>query len=147
MSNQFKDFLSGLRAQKLTEFGAVILGNDVRKTLEIEYPSYEELKGMDSYDIKRTFDKIGLAEMSAIDYVRNVLLNEGKYIRVEKGNYRILLPSENTEQIESYISSADKKLSRALKLSRNTPQRGGEKSEQLEARIMLKRQSHRHRSK
>ena len=107
-----KSLLEGLRQNGLLEFGSVIDGDLVRKILGLEYPEY---------GTKKDFDEIALSELKAIDYVRNILLGEGKYIASNNGGYRILLPSENHGQIESYIGQADRKLRRAQKLSRNTP--------------------------
>jgi hypothetical protein len=113
-----KDLLSKLDSEKQLEYGAVILGEDVRNHLDLPLPSIE---GKTIQQVKRELDSVALMEMAAIDYVRNVLLGRGMYIKNDNGNYRILLPSENKVQIEAYVSSADRKLSRALKLSRNTP--------------------------
>jgi hypothetical protein len=78
-----------------------------------------------------------------VDYVRKILLREGKYLAQTKGNYRILLPSENAAQVESYMSSADKKLKRALILSKNTPAdtKTMRDADQVQARIIVKRES------
>lgn len=143
MSNRNgKDLLSELESRKLIEFGKVIMGDDVRTILGIEYPDFE---GMDYKALKRALGTIALAEMAAIDYVRNVLLGRGMYLKFANENYRILIPSENKAQIEQYISSADRKLSRALKLSRNSPVPDSERRDcQMESRIMLKRSGMRH---
>ena len=107
-----KDLLLELRQRGLLEFGSVIKGSEVRDILGIAYPEY---------GTKKDFDEVALFELGAIDYVRNVLLGEGKYISSDRGDYRILLPSENKRQIDAYMSQADRKLRRAHKLSRNTP--------------------------
>jgi hypothetical protein len=92
---------------------------------------------------KAQFDALALREMAVIDYVRNILLGRGMYLAYSFGIYRILLPSENLQQVESYISAADNKLSRALKLSRNSPKEVdiASKNHQTSARIMMKRES------
>lgn len=107
-----KELLSALRARELLEYGSVIKGDDVREILGIEYPEY---------GTKKDFDEVALAELGAVDYVRNVLLGEGKFIASHQGDYRILLPSENKRQVDAYMQQADRKLRRAQKLSRNTP--------------------------
>jgi hypothetical protein len=107
-----KDLLNALRDRGLLEYGSVIKGDDVREILGVEYPEY---------GTKKDFDEVALAELGAIDYVRNVLLGEGKFITSHQGDYRILLPSENRRQVDAYIAQADRKLRRAQKLSRNTP--------------------------
>lgn len=107
-----KELLSALRARGLLEYGSVIKGDDVREILGIEYPEF---------GTKKDFDEVALAELGAVDYVRNVLLGEGKFIASHQGDYRILLPSENKRQVDAYMQQADRKLRRAQKLSRNTP--------------------------
>jgi hypothetical protein len=130
-----KDLLHTLRSRGLLEYGSVILGKDVRETLGIFYPEV---------GTKKDFDEVALAEMSAIDYVRNVLLGEGKYLTSQQGDYRILLPSENRRQIESYMSQADKKLRRALKLNRNTPQNDAySPSDNIHVRMQMKLENQR----
>ena len=127
-----KDLLSYIRTNKLDEFGSIILGEDVRNILGLVMPEV---------GTKRDFDNVVMAELQAIDYCRNVLLGEGKYLTSTKGDYRILLPSENAKQVDSYVSSADKKLKRALKLSRNTPTYSDKQPCNKHVRIEMKRQS------
>lgn len=107
-----KELLTTLRDRGLLEYGSVIKGDEVREILGIEYPEV---------GTKKDFDEVALAELGAVDYVRNVLLGEGKFIASHQGDYRILLPSENKRQVDAYMSQADRKLRRAHKLSRNTP--------------------------
>ena len=132
MSNhKGKELLASLEEMGLIEYGSVIHANLVRKVLGIEYPDVAS---------KKVFDALSLAELAGVDYVRNVLLGRGMYLCQHLGNYRILLPSENAKQVELYVSSADKKLNRALKLTRNTPQIDVVcKSNQTEARIIMKK--------
>lgn len=107
-----KELLNTLRNRGLLEYGSIIKGDDVREILGIEYPEV---------GTKKAFDEVALAELGAVDYVRNVLLGEGKFITSHHGDYRILLPSENKRQVDAYMKQADRKLRRAHKLSRNTP--------------------------
>lgn len=126
-----------LRDNGLTEYGSEIPSELVHKELEIEMPSYAA---------KAVYDRLAIIELAAIDYCRNVLLGDGKYLAGTRTGYRILLPSENKGQIDSYMSSADKKLARALKLSRNSVA-DSVTHNQTEARIMLKRTESRYGSK
>lgn len=123
-----------LREQGLLEYGSIIPLSLVHKFLGIVVPDV---------GTKADFDKLSLLELAAIDYVRNILLGEGKYLTGSTDGYRILLPSENATQVEQYISSADKKLSRALKLSRNSPHMQSSLPDQIEARILMKQTSFR----
>jgi hypothetical protein len=134
-----KDLLSLLRAAGLTEYGATFSGDQVRGWLGIEMPHVAS---------KRTFDALALQELSAIDYCRNQLLDEGKYLRTDGTGYRILLPSENMVQIEAYHKAASRKLKRAQKLVRTTPPTDGhhEPADNVLARLLLK-QDHMKRSK
>ena len=101
-----------LEDKGLLDYGSVIRGDMIRKELEIELPTI---------GTKQDFSNAALAELKAVDYVRNILLGQGKYLASTSDSYRILLPSENAVQIEKYINSAMGKLKRSQKLSRNTP--------------------------
>lgn len=121
--------LEQLRDDGLTEYGSHIETAYVHRAIGLQVPEVAT---------REVFNRIGLVEMAAVDYCRAALLNEGKYLSGCRGGYRVLLPSENKSQIDSYMSSADTKLCRALKLSRNTPKEVGVAHDQVEARIMLK---------
>lgn len=127
-----KCLLAWMREQGLTEYGSIVSQDTVRGVIGIEMPDVAS---------KRVFDGLALRELSATDYVRNVLLGEGKYLAQDRGEYRILLPSQNHEQVERYMSNADSKLKRALKLVRNMPQvdiHGP--PDNLRARLLMKRE-------
>ncbi len=95
------------------EYGAVIPSKKLREIYgiaEIEYPA-----------MKHEINTQALQELAVTDYIRNKLLNDGKYLKGERDSYRVLIPSENAAQVLSYMNSADNKLKRGLKLNRNTP--------------------------
>lgn len=121
---------SELEKRGLFEYGSVIPTTLVRELLGIKYPEVAS---------KAVFDTLSMLELSAIDYCRNILLGHGKYLTGTKHGYRVLLPSENRAQVDAYVSSADRKLSRALKLSRNTPKEADNKADQTEVRLLMKR--------
>ncbi|MFZ2125398.1 MAG: hypothetical protein WAV01_02115 [Candidatus Saccharimonadales bacterium] len=127
-----KELLTAMENAGFCDYGSVIPGQFVRNVIGLSYPEVAT---------KAVFDQLALAELSAVDYVRNVLLGRGMYLTYVRGNYRILLPSENVKQVESYINSADSKLSRALKLSKNTPKMVDtyQHNDQTHARILMKR--------
>lgn len=129
MSDAKRDLLAALQAAGLLEWGAVIPRQFVHEALGLEFPEV---------GTKAVFDKLTLVELSAIDYVREVLLNQGKYIAGTPSGYRVLLPSENQDQINLYMAAADRKLKRAMKLNRSTPAQVGSSPDQTEARILLK---------
>lgn len=124
-----RGLLAGLEERNLLEFGSDIPTELVHQLLDIEMPRYAA---------KEVYDRLAMIELAAIDYCRNILLGQGKYLSGTRTGYRILLPSENKGQIDAYMSSADRKLSRALKLSRNSIA-DTVVHDQTEARIMLKR--------
>lgn len=132
MSKPHKGLFAALEDAGMIEYGAVIEAGFVRETIGLEYPDVAT---------KKEFDHLALAELAAIDYVRNILLGRGMYLSQHKDGYRILLPSENARQVELYVSSADKKLNRALKLARNTPVKPARRHDasQIEARILMKK--------
>ena len=131
MSNSKPDIFEQLREMKLLDYGKVIDGEMLREMAGIVYPET---------GTKEDFDAPALDELAVVDYIRNRLLSEGKYIKAIRNDYRILTPAENAGQIESYMSSADKKLRRAIKLSSNTPAQPGVKCQNT-ARIMMKQES------
>lgn len=95
------------------EFGVVTKSSVIRRVFDIEEVTYPAMKN--------EMARQQLAELGATDYIRNKLLNRGKYFKGGSDSYRVLLPSENAAQILSYMSSADRKLKRGLKLNKNTP--------------------------
>lgn len=129
-----RGLMEELDARGLTEYGSVIDASLVHSLLGISHPEVAS---------KATYDRLAMIELAAIDYCRNVLIGRGKYMQGTPSGYRVLLPSENKAQIDSYMGSADRKLSRALKLSRNTPGQVDLKPDQTEARILLKQGSFR----
>ena len=130
---EHKELMSHLRAAGQLEYGSVILGSHIRAMIGIEYPEV---------GTKKEFDALALAELSAINYVRDHLLNEGKYLVGFRGDYRVLLPSENARQAELLMDSADRKTRRARKLLRNTPASDtAESSASLIARLAMRENS------
>ena len=116
----------------MLEYGSHIPGEVVREVLGLEMPEI---------GTKAQFDAVALKELQAIDYVRNILLSEGKYLAGAPGGYRVLLPSENKAQVDSYMAQADRKMKRAQRLSRSMPAQNVGQVNQTDARIMLKRDS------
>jgi hypothetical protein len=123
------DLLHALREAGLTEFGSVIEGAFVRRALNMTMPDV---------GTREDFNRVALAELAAIGYVRHHLLNEGKYITAERENYRILLPSENAQQVEAYLDAANRKRRMGLRLLRSTPPGMATFPSQLEARLAMR---------
>lgn len=129
-----RGLLEGLEDRELTEYGSVIETALVHELLDIDMPSYAA---------KEVFDRLSMIELAAIDYCRNALINDGKYLAGTPSGYRVLLPSENKAQVGNYMASADRKLNRALKLNRNTPSEAKPHKDNTETRIIMKMDSSR----
>lgn len=117
-----------LEAEGLLEYGSFIPGEVVRAKLGLEMPNI---------GTKEQFDAVALAELSAIDAVREILLNFGKYLSGSGKGYRILTPGENTQQIDRYLAHAQNKIRRARKLERTSPAMTNGKPDQSAARILM----------
>lgn len=133
---RLRDVYDALDQAGLFDFGAVIPRAMVYDLLGLDVPEVAS---------KAVFDRIAMLELQAMDYCRNMLLGHGKYLAGTPSGYRVLLPSENKAQVDSYMESADRKLERALKLSRNSP-KASHLPDQTEARIMMRRKGYRHGS-
>jgi hypothetical protein len=130
-----------LEGESLLDYNVFISAEIVRECLGLEYPEV---------GTKREFDQLGLAEMAAVDYCRNILLGRGMYLRQVQGGYRILTIGENVKQVDLYMDAAERKIRRGQKLLRNTPREVGAYPDQQEVRAELKREAiraHRQRYK
>ena len=132
--DRLRDVYDTLDQAGLFDFGAVIPRGMVYDLLGLDVPEVAS---------KAVFDRIAMLELQAMDYCRNMLLGHGKYLAGTPSGYRVLLPSENKAQVDAYMESADRKLERALKLSRNSP-KASHLPDQTEARIMMRRKGYRH---
>lgn len=121
--------LQALIDRDLTDYGSFIEGSFVREVLDITLPEF---------GTRQEFDRISLAELAAIGYVRTQLLLEGKYIAADRGNYRILLPSENLRQVEAYLEASDNKRRKGALLLKNTPPEFVPTLSQVEARACMR---------
>jgi hypothetical protein len=130
MSKEGKDLFSAIEG--MIDFGHFIPSSVIHQALGIAFPDVAS---------KKEFDSLALMEMSAVDYVRNILLGRGMYIRGVHGGYRILSISENMEQVDQYMKSADRKLRRGIKLLKNSPKKPGEYPDQQEALAEMKREN------
>lgn len=126
------DIRDQLEAMGLLEYGSVIDGDMLRRMAGINCPEV---------GTRADFSAAQLEELAVIDAIRRDLLTEGKYLKAERDNYRILTPGENASQVESYMRSADSKLKRAITLSKNTPKLEDEPQSNRMARALIKRES------
>ncbi|WP_292663282.1 hypothetical protein [Nitratifractor sp.] len=113
-NNQLRALMQQMREMGWFEYGTSIPAERYRELLGISYPKT---------GTKEEYDRLELAELSAIDFIREQLLKEGRFLKRDGEFYRILLPSENEIQIDAYMRNAQRKLSRAIKLGKNTPGR------------------------
>lgn len=127
------ELLREIEARGLLDYGSVIPTELVHSMLGIKVPTV---------GTRAQFEELALRELSAIDGIRNALIDQGKYITACHGGYRILLPSENARQIESYMKSADRKLRRAQRLSASTA-RQVQAQDHAAARLHMKQHSRR----
>lgn len=126
--------LAWVQSNGLDTYGAYIPGEQVRKVLGLEMPVVGTLKD---------FNEITLAELQGIGYVRDALLKHGKYLKGERGDYRVLLPSENAEQVDRYREAAAQKIKRAALLEKTTPTQPNDDvraKAQREARLHMRKE-------
>jgi hypothetical protein len=112
MEGNMENVFEILNEKGLLEYGATFSADYFRELCGIVEPKT---------GTKKEFDMASLAELSAIDFIRNVLIQNGRYIKKDGDNYRVLLPSENAKQADLMRESARKKLNKAKKLETNTP--------------------------
>jgi len=124
-----KDLFAYLDMSGMLEYGMHIPGTMIREFLGIDLPEYVTVS---------EYKKAQLIELSAVSYVREALLDLGKYIKAQGDDYRILLPSENALQVRAYHKSADRKYDRAIRLSSNTPASSKDIIDHSDSRMALR---------
>lgn len=116
----------------LVKHGVLIEESFVRETLGIVIPETGSFK---------SFQRLALIELNAIDYVREQLLNLGMCMPKHDGVYRIPLPSENVVIVSNWIDAASRKLRRANKLRSNTDRTVAPEVDQTSARILMQQEA------
>lgn len=101
-----------LKSSGMLEYGSVIDASKLREMAGIVVPEV---------GTQEQFKDAALQELSISDFIRGRLISEGKYFASNGSKYRVLMPSENAEQVKKYMKSADSKLKRAIRLHDNTP--------------------------
>lgn len=127
-----KDLLDWFRANGFDDYGAIISRDEVLEFLGVEVPEI---------GTRQDFQRADTEELNAMSVVRDTLLREGKYVKQDGNFYRVLLPSQNAEQIRSYMSVADRKLRRAMTLSQATPVEHKDLHDTTDVRLRMKRES------
>ena len=130
-NNELRGIMEVMRARGWFEYGAVTPAEEFRALIGIRYPET---------GTKERFDALELEELSAVDFIRVQLLKEGRFLKKDGSAYRILLPSENANQIRLYMQAAQKKLSRAIKLGKHTPG-GNPEVDSAVVRAVMKKES------
>ncbi len=106
-----EDFIKSLT------YGSIIPASDIRELAGIIIPERGTFK---------EFQQAQLDELQFVSTVRDHLLNQGMYLKREGEQYRVLLPSENAQQVKRMNESASRKYKRALLLERLTPKESSE---------------------
>jgi len=135
------DLYEILNEKGLIYYGSHLSGDLIRHIAGIEEIKDDELKTMDVKTIRERINTQELAELNVTGALRMDLLERGMYLKKTGLDYRILLPSENADQVKSYLKSSDKKLKRATLLQANTPKQIGNKPNQEITRLQMKMQS------
>jgi hypothetical protein len=113
------ELFDNLLKNGLLDYGSVFESQIIRDFAGIKTPERASFK---------VFQDITLKELQIAGFIRDRLLQEGKYLKKDGDNYRILLPSENADQVKRMNESADKKYKRAILLQKMTPKEFAEKS-------------------
>lgn len=129
MNQRVPDLMEWFRANGFDQYGAVVTKEQLLHFLKIDVP----LMGT-----WHDFRRVEIALLDPIRYIRDALLNEGKYLKGDRDVYRVLLPSENAAQVRSFEDSARKKLKRAATLSATTPSEHKDVRDNTEIRIAMK---------
>lgn len=101
-----EDFIKSLT------YGSIIPAANIRELAGIIIPERGTFK---------EFQQAQLDELQFVSTIRDHLLNQGMYLKREGEQYRVLLPSENAQQVKRMNESASRKYKRALLLEKLTP--------------------------
>lgn len=129
MKKSLYEILNGM---ELLGYGSVIPAVIVQHAIGIEYPKTGS---------KKEFDELELLEFGAVATLRDLLLDEGKYLKKDGDFYRIRMPSENAEQIQKYNDAAVRKLRRATRLRKHTPKEHRPKDDNAAAAMLYMAQA------
>lgn len=124
------EIFNELKNRKMLDYGSTFDASVLRSLAGIELPET---------GTREDFKNAALKELNVADFIRGRLIGEGKYFASVGDSYRVLLPSENSEQVKKYMKSADGKLKRAMRLYDNTPKEF--KSPSVSTRVHVKQRS------
>lgn len=127
-----------LRDNAELEYGATFSRTRVLSIMGIEAVEY---------GTQKEFQEQELAELSGIGYVRNILINHGKWIIRKGETYRVLQPSENGSQIDAFMRSGSNAYLKASKLAKSTEPKYLVEHDQLAAKIQSRRKAARDKAR
>jgi hypothetical protein len=112
-------------------------GSTFKRSRVLDIMGIEDIE----FGTQKEFQVQELAELSGIGYMRNILINQGKWIIRKGETYRILHPSENSSQIDSFMRSGSNAYLKASKLAKSTDPRFLIEHDQLAAKIQSRRKA------
>lgn len=123
--------------ETLHDSGELEYGSTVKRARVLEIMGIEEVK----FGTQKDFQAQELAELKGVGYIRSILINQGKWIIRKSDTYRVLQPSENEGQIESFARSGNNAYNKAMKLSKSTPPEYMRENDQTAAKIQMRQKA------
>jgi len=112
MKLEQKEIYNLMSLKGLFAYGQILPQAQIHELFEIKVPQKATFK---------EFQEVQLKELAVIGYIRDQLIKDGKYLKKDGVNYKVLLPSENANQADLMLESAKRKTRRASTLLRCTP--------------------------
>ena len=117
---QLKSKIENLMNDGVFDFGSIIPNDIITSSFELNKLTEAEYNSMTLKHIRKRIESDTLVELNVIGMIRNILLNEGRYITKIKENYRVCLPSENYDIAEKYFNEGNRKFNKARRLLKNS---------------------------
>jgi hypothetical protein len=105
---------------ELFDYGVVMRIDELVERAGKHLHTDEELSEMSVRGIRRALEEDSLVQLHILDWLRNKLLDRGMYLKQQSNSVRVLLPSENMEQVGKYFDGGMKKFRRAERLLATT---------------------------
>jgi hypothetical protein len=128
---------NALTNEGVFEYGAMIHKEELLKYFGIQPLSEDEANKLSFTAIKTRIQEDALQELAVTDFIRDRLLDEGKYFYRNGKMYCVALPSQNSEKADAYLKSAQRKIKRASRLLANTPKEVSSNSKQQQSRLLM----------
>lgn len=126
--NNIEEITNTLLAAGTFDYGAIMQPVELLNHYGIDLQADEDMAGWSVSDIRKQITRNALTELALVDKIRDILIDEGRYIGKTKGVYRVYLPSENEQVSSNYLRSASRKTSKASRLRQATPVEARESS-------------------